>query len=143
MNPNPESIVWTDAMMTGVNSIDDQHQILVNMLNMANEQLTDSSSHLQIEEIIHDLMSYALYHFDTEEELMLNNNYPAPHREKHFQEHRDFSATVAQVQKNITQGKLITRAELLGFLKNWLINHILGTDKHLGKFLCALEQPSL
>ena len=32
-------IVWNDALMTGITTIDDQHKILVNMLNEANERL--------------------------------------------------------------------------------------------------------
>jgi hemerythrin-like metal-binding protein len=139
MNDQYKSITWVENMLTGVASIDEQHQILVNMLNMAAIQLTAGSSRLQIEEIIRDLMSYALYHFDTEEELMVANAYPLEAQNKHFEEHRNFSATVAQLQSDIKQGKLITREELLSFLKGWLISHILDTDKQLGKFLLASE----
>ena len=141
MNDQYKSITWVENMITGIASIDEQHQTLVNMLNIAAEQLTSSSSRLQIEETIRDLMSYALYHFDTEEELMLANAYPAEAQSKHFEEHRNFSATVAQLQSDIKQGKLITREELLGFLKGWLISHIMDTDKQLGEFLSALHAP--
>jgi len=140
MNDEYQSITWSESMATGVASIDEQHQMLVNMLNFAAEQLTNSSSRLQTQDIIRDLMSYALYHFDTEEELMVAHAYPADDQNKHFEEHRNFSATVAQLQSDIKQGKLITRDELLSFLKSWLIGHIMDTDKQLGKFLCAFNE---
>jgi hemerythrin len=137
-----EPITCTENLKTGIAGIDEEHLILVNMLNMAGEQLTDSSSRMQLQDIVRDLMSYALYHFDNEEELMQENAYPAEDMEKHFMEHRNFSATVAQLQQDISQGKLVSRDELLGFLKTWLLNHILGTDKRLGVFLANLDPAS-
>ncbi len=139
MNSEYEIIVWSDAFSVGVAVVDEQHQILVNMLNMAAEQLTNSSGRVQIQEIIRDLMSYALYHFDTEEELMVEHDFPSIDREKHFQEHRSFSATVSLLQQDLNEGKLVGRDTLLGFLKDWLIHHIQGTDKHLGNFLCQSD----
>ncbi len=135
MQVSYEPIVWNETLMTGVAVIDEQHQILVNMLNDANAQLTGNVSRDALEKIVRDLMSYALYHFDTEEELMVEEDYAVTDREQHFGEHRDFSKTVADVQSGLAQGKLITREELLGFLNGWLINHILKTDQQLGKFI--------
>lgn len=130
-----EPIIWNEKLMTGVESIDEQHQILVNMLNEANTRLTTSSGRDVIEEIVRDLMSYALYHFDNEEEMMLENDYAVEDKDAHFNEHRAFSKKVSDLQQDLRQGKLISREELLSFLNGWLINHILNTDQKLGKFL--------
>jgi hemerythrin len=135
MTAEHDLIVWNDSLMTGVQEIDDQHQILVNMINDANVKLATSSSRAYLEDVIRELISYALYHFDTEEELMVERDYTPEEREKHFSEHRAFSKTVADVQENVKAGKLISREDLLGFLNGWLINHILKTDKLLGAFV--------
>jgi hemerythrin-like metal-binding protein len=135
MEVSHEPIVWSDALMTGVQEIDEQHQILVNMLNEANARLTEYSGHDVLQNIIRDLMSYALYHFDTEEELMVENQYNQVDRENHFREHRGFSDKVSKLQQDLRQGKLVSREELLSFLNGWLINHILKTDMQLGRFL--------
>jgi hemerythrin-like metal-binding protein len=135
MEVSHEPIVWSDALMTGVQEIDEQHQILVNMLNEANARLTEYSGHDVLQNIIRDLMSYALYHFDTEEELMVENQYDQVDREIHFREHRGFSDKVSKLQQELRQGKLVSREELLTFLNGWLINHILKTDMQLGRFL--------
>ena len=71
MKAGYDPIVWNESLMTGVASIDEQHHILVNMLNEANYRLSESSGREVLEEIVHDLMSYALYHFDNEEEMMV------------------------------------------------------------------------
>lgn len=131
----PEYFPWSDAMMTGIASIDEQHQILVNMLNMANDKLTNNTSRRVLEEIVRDLISYALYHFDTEEELMMTQRYPSDAQQQHFQEHRGFSAKVAKIQEDISHGQLVSPQDLLRFLKAWLVNHIMGTDKKMAEFL--------
>lgn len=130
-----EPIVWNASLVTGVDVIDEQHKILINMINSANQRLSEQNDREVLEQIVLDLMSYALYHFDTEEELMIENKYTQTEQEKHFNEHRIFSTTVSGLQQDIRHGKLITREDLLTFLNNWLINHILYTDQELGKFL--------
>jgi hemerythrin-like metal-binding protein len=55
--------------------------------------------------------------------------------EKHRQEHRGFSQQVVALRDGLKEGRLVSREELLSFLNNWLVNHILHTDQRLGEFL--------
>ncbi len=129
---------WGPALFTGVEAIDEQHKMLVDMLNEANLRMRSQIDRSVTEDIVRDLMSYALYHFETEEELMLEHGYSQGSSEdaaKHLTEHREFSNTVASVQQDLIAGKPITREALLGFLNNWLVNHIMHTDKRLAAFL--------
>lgn len=135
MQPHP--IVWNEKFLTGITAIDEQHKILVSMLNEANQRLNADSNCYLLAELISDLMSYALYHFDTEEELMVNNRYDSERQALHFQEHRSFSAKMAGLQRDMNQGQPVSPEALLQFLNNWLRNHILHTDKQLGRFLIA------
>lgn len=133
-----EPIIWNDSFLTGVQEIDEQHHILVNTLNEANARLTENYETKLLEQITHDLLSYALYHFETEEELMLEYGYQEERpedNESHLRQHRGFSAQVVAVRDNLKAGSLISREDLLSFLNNWLVNHILNTDKRLGEFL--------
>ncbi len=134
-----ELIVWNDELVTGISEIDEQHRILVNSINEANTRLSNTQVNAEIlEKITQDLLSYALYHFETEEELMQKYNYAESQgddSELHQRQHREFSATVVSVRDGIKMGKLISREDLLTFLNGWLINHILNTDKKLGEFI--------
>jgi hemerythrin-like metal-binding protein len=135
-----EPIIWEESFATGVAEIDEQHQILVHTLNEANARLTDASSFELLESITRDLLSYALYHFETEEHLMEEYAYPRERgedAEQHLQQHRAFSAKVVAVREEIKAGRRIPRDELLAFLNNWLINHILNTDKRLGAYIVS------
>lgn len=133
-----KEIRWDKSYEVGVEDIDEQHHILVNTLNDANELLTKECSLENLQRITKDLLSYALYHFETEEELMLKYNYEGERPqeyEKHMKQHRDFSEKVVEIRESLKLGNLIEQKELIGFLTNWLLNHINKTDKKLGLFL--------
>lgn len=133
-----EPIIWNDSYLTGISRIDEQHKVLLNTLNEANARLAGSVTRDLLEEITRDLLSYALYHFETEETLMREYGYAdlsAADEEKHRQEHRSFSQQVVALRAGLRDGRLVTREELLSFLNNWLHNHILNTDQQFGEFL--------
>ncbi len=135
-----EPILWRDDYLTGIDRIDEQHKVLVNTLNEANVRLAACVTRELLEQITRDLLSYALYHFETEESLMREYHYPEladTDAELHQQEHRGFSKQVVSLRDGLRDGNLVTREELLSFLNNWLINHIQHTDKRLGTFLIS------
>jgi hemerythrin len=131
-------IKWLDSYNTGIEEIDEQHRILVNTINEANTKLNIDDSIQTLEAITKDLLSYVLYHFETEEDMMAEHNYKAYSQEEyetHMKQHRDFSAQVLAVRESIKVGKPIEKEVLIQFLTDWLINHINKTDKKLAKFL--------
>jgi len=132
-------IVWHDKLVTGIGKIDEQHQILVNLFNEANIKLTPNNNTKFLEEITRNLLSYALYHFETEEGLMQKYDY-IEDSDTHIRQHRSFSAKVVAVRNEIKTGIPISREDLLSFLNSWLINHILNTDKQFAAFLLASEK---
>ena len=72
---NSEPIQWSDALLTGVAEIDRQHRILVDTLNEARVKLTVETDDPLFEQITRDLLAYAIYHFNTEEQLMQQFGY--------------------------------------------------------------------
>lgn len=140
-----EPILWRDEYLTGIERIDEQHKVLVNTLNEANVRLSACVTRDLLEQITRDLLSYALYHFETEESLMREYGYPEladTDAEQHLLEHRSFSKRVVALRDGLRDGELVTREELLSFLNNWLVNHILHTDKRLGSFLISHGYPA-
>lgn len=135
-----ELLLWDDSYATGVAEIDEQHMILVHTLNEASVKLAGDAGIEQLEQITQDLLAYALYHFETEEALMQEYGYEegAPRDASiHLEQHRSFSAKVVAVRDSIKAGNPIAPADLLAFLNQWLVNHILNTDKRLGTYLLA------
>lgn len=137
-----QAIELTGELLTGIDIIDDQHRILITLFNEANDQLKANMTAEFLGEITRDLLSYALYHFETEEELMQEVGYNEGSIEDatlHIQQHRRFSAKVVAIRNDIKAGQLISREDLLEFLNGWLVQHILNTDKRLAAFILAAQ----
>jgi hemerythrin len=140
MENTTQNLVWREDFATGVAEIDEQHMILVHTLNEAAVKLAHDTSQETLEQITQDLLSYALYHFETEEELMQQYGYADAAddaAEQHLSQHRAFSAKVVSVRDGLKSGIKIAASDLLDFLNNWLVNHILNTDKKFGAFIVA------
>ena len=137
---NPAPLIWNDSLMTGVPEIDEQHRILVHTFNEASEKLCGEVSQEVLQAITQDLLGYALYHFETEELLMRDAGYEAEDdadARRHLAEHRDFSTQVLAVRDRLKAGIPIPPHELLVFLNNWLVKHIMHTDMRLAAFILA------
>jgi len=70
--------------------------------------------------------------FSTEEKLMDEHDYPE--QGCHKREHTDLTRQVEELQIDYHAGKAQLTVPLSNFLNNWLVNHILGTDKRFGAF---------
>jgi len=131
-------IEWTDQLVTGIPEIDRQHRYLVSAINDAKHKLREFPDLKLIEQITKDLLGYAIYHFETEEDMMLEFVYAeasTADAELHQKQHRDFSAQVISVRDALRAGHPVSVEDLLGFLNSWLVNHIMNTDQKLAAFL--------
>jgi len=138
MNNTEDLIPWGPALVTGITRIDEQHRVLVDMCNEAHVLLQQHATTERTKGIVRDLMSYALYHFETEEELADSCGYNDAHAEenaKHREQHRAFANAVAGMQLDMSRGIAVSIEALFDFLRSWLTNHILGMDMELGKFI--------
>lgn len=133
-----QPIEWSDQMTTGVAQIDTQHRFLVDTLRQANSRLLDDHETALLGEIAKDLLTYAIMHFETEENLMRRYGYAEAFPELakvHIAQHRDFSHQVVAVCDNLREGRQVSRVDVLKYLNEWLRHHVLGIDQKLGAFL--------
>jgi hemerythrin-like metal-binding protein len=133
-----KELVSNTTYDTGVEEIDDQHRMLFSTLNKASEELAGDKSGELFGQITRDLLAYALYHFETEENLMKRysyEKYEAADAKEHIRQHRDFSSRVVELRSRKLAQLPESPAQLIGFLRDWLVNHICTTDKRLGSFI--------
>jgi len=138
MSSSNDKIIWSEVYEMGIKKIDEQHHILVDTINKANNLLTDDYSIENLQEVAKNLIHYADFHFKTEEELMETYQYSSymfEEYEVHIQEHREFAVKVQNIYDEFIEGNHIERAEIINFLCQWLIDHTHTTDKKLGYFL--------
>lgn len=75
------------------------------------------------------MLDYTRYHFGTEEDLMRNSGHP--NFLKHKAEHDNFVNKVAEFEESYKKGSILAlRMEVIRFLRDWLLNHILTVDKN-------------
>lgn len=122
--------VWNSGYETGVAAMDAQHQKLVAMINDLYRAMRQQKAAAVMNGIVDNLIAYTAKHFRDEEAVMEKAGYPEI--EKHKEIHASLVGKVLEVQKNLHSGQGAVGMELLNFLKDWLVNHIKGTDKKYG-----------
>jgi len=133
-------VKWTAELETGFPDVDAQHHTLVGLLNKAGAALNASKPAL-LEHLLHELIAYSQYHFETEETLMRRYRYAenAPFEAAtHLNQHRSFTTRVHVMYDTLIEDGELQPRELLDFLSNWLALHIRHTDQLLVHFVAQL-----
>lgn len=127
------SITWKDIYETGVPVVDDQHKKLIELINELYEAQKKGQGQLVIRDILDKLIDYTQIHFTSEEQLFENTAYPQI--EDHKKEHAYFAGRINEFKSDQKSGNIILSLKTIDFLKDWTINHILGTDKEYTPYL--------
>ncbi len=127
-----EKIIWNESFSVGIREIDAQHKELIRMINELIEMKDAKVDSETISDILTKMTQYAVYHFKTEEQYMRDYDYPeySLHKEKHTEFKK---RTVAFCMDTMAYKETIP-TEILSYLKNWLINHILKSDMKYKSF---------
>lgn len=134
-------IEWSPKLETGISVIDSQHRVLIGMLNQIQAASTEKNIEMRslvVKLNLQHLVEYTVYHFETEEKMLEECNFPG--LVAHKKEHADLRVRVIDFVEQYNRGEEVM-AVLLSFLKGWLQGHIQGTDmayvptlsKHLKK----------
>ena len=119
-------LVLSPVMKTGNKLIDEQHQLLISLVNDFEKAISKDIDEVYIEEILQELINYISYHFKAEEELMARNNYPD--FSNHKKTHDDLVKKVIGFHEKFKKGEQNLEKGIMLFLKDWVINHITKSD---------------
>ncbi|MDE2585736.1 MAG: hemerythrin family protein [Betaproteobacteria bacterium] len=136
-----ELFTWNNEFSVGIQEVDEQHKMLVGLLNQLHEAIRDHHGSDTSRQILDRLAEYTRTHFTLEESLMRVTNYPEfpPHK----QQHEELIGQIKALQEKLDSGKATISFELLHFLKIWLMKHINETDKRFARhFLGAPLAPT-
>ena len=129
--------IWDDSYKTGVESIDTQHQKLVELINKIDESLHIGGDTQRVIGLLDELVEYTKYHFQEEEKFMQAHELESSAYNAHLLVHQQFIEQVKGAQGMCHDNPDKVTDELLDFLVQWLINHILLTDKQMVAKLTA------
>ncbi len=127
-------IEWSDDLKLGIPSLDKDHQVLVRMLNDLADAVAQSKSQGVLEKVLAGLLNYTKTHFAREERHFDQHGYPD--EAAHKREHAALTEKAFAVQAKLQDGNAsVLGMEVLTFLKDWLVNHIQGSDARYAPFL--------
>lgn len=135
-----ELLAWDDYLATGIDIIDEQHRGLIDLVNETASALVDDAelSGGDTRRLMDYLVEYAKVHFSTEEALMALSGVDERHIERHRQSHDNFMQQLVDMSGELRAGSTLSGQQLMEFLANWLVFHILGDDQSMGKQLQAI-----
>jgi hemerythrin len=140
MNVNDAEVTWDDCYSVGVPLIDAQHKELVRMTNDLFQSCLKGKETAEISfmKTVQGAAAYAKTHFGTEEQILEPLDYPS--FAAHKKQHEDFVAEVLRIIRDFEGGKKLSPKDLARFLRDWVLNHIAGSDKEYACFLNNLKE---
>lgn len=127
--------LWKEEYRVGIDKIDEQHRQLFDKIEELLEiaKSKDKNSNQQkCMEIIDFLVSYTVFHFDTEEALQREKKYVS--YAQHIKIHMDFKNTVQSYKEML--GRDFSAKNLKSFIGTmlaWLVNHVCVCDRKILK----------
>ena len=133
-----EIFTWNSHLDTGITLIDEQHQVLVRLINRLAQQHVQGASAVDLNTSLAELTDYADSHFRTEEGIWRTTLAGHPTLDEHVQEHQRFVNQVVKLQA--AQAPLPERMDaLFAYLTEWLAVHILEHDKHMAQVVTGVR----
>ena len=120
-------IDWSDELSVGIQEIDEQHKVLVELLNQLHEAIVNRHAGDVTLNILTRLREYTKTHFTVEESLMRILGYPD--YEEHKAHHEQLIAEMEHMCEKVKATGSSVGFELMHFLKKWLTKHIMEEDQ--------------
>jgi len=130
-----EYFTWNEVYNTGIVTIDTQHKVILKILNELYDVVFINKKDDKLAGILHELVQYTIYHFEEEEKLFEKYHFIA--EKEHKKEHALFVEQISAFKQKLNTNDRLITLELIDFLKNWLIDHILVKDQEYVKFFNA------
>jgi hemerythrin len=111
-------LIWQDA----------QHQKLFQILDLLKHPGADR-------EVLCRLEAYTEYHFELEEQYMLQLDFPD--RDRHMGAHNRFREEISKLLQDEEELDAQFQEIIATFLTEWLTRHVFGIDKELEAFILA------
>lgn len=128
-----EIVEWDQSFSVGIPELDEDHQRWLEILNDLAKAKDEGKTPEALELILDELVHYTRYHLTHEEYLLDEMDYPDI--DDHKAEHASLAAKIVQARHDFENGKTDEVFErTFVMVRDWLIRHILNSDKLYGKY---------
>ncbi|MCB1185016.1 hemerythrin family protein [bacterium] len=121
---------WNASLSVEVPEMDAEHKKLVGLVNELNDAMKSGKAKDEMDKVFGELARYTQTHFASEERWMQKVGYL--HLDKQKREHQELLKQVTAFKADYDAGKAMISVKLMGFLRDWVRNHIQKSDKDYG-----------
>lgn len=123
-----ETITWSDAFSVDNEELDSQHKDFLELIREAYAKIGGKLSAGELNDLLDKLYRHADNHFATEEKYFKEYNYEraAEHSKMHDEIRKEILSFKERHKHDISENIVW---ELIDFLENWLVDHIMKQDK--------------
>jgi len=132
------TFVWKPDFSVGIKEMDDQHRGFFDILNKLGEAAGGNKGMEVVGPVLLQLYEYSRHHFAEEENWLKIIGYPGLQYQK--KQHEFFISQVTDLQDRYSKGEANIPLSTLEFLRDWLLSHILDTDKKYGTFMLEVRE---
>lgn len=120
-------IAWNENMSVGNSMIDSEHRKWIEIINKLGDAMKSGAADTVMGEIINELADYTSKHFRDEENLFSRSAYP--NTDAHKAKHKFLVDKIKSLRADYQNNQVALSVQILNFLKEWLVEHIMKTDK--------------
>jgi len=122
-------VSWDAALSVGIDVIDTHHRYLLDLINDLFEVVSSKRGAREVARVMKALDQYVAVHFRAEERMMEYYGFRQLSQQK--TQHAEFEQRLRDFYNELHENPLTAQIDVLVYLRNWLVNHILHEDAHL------------
>ena len=122
-------VSWDASLSVGIDVIDEHHRYLFDLTNDLINVIVDKRGAKELLRVLGALGEYAQVHFRAEERMMTHYGYEGTERQR--LQHERFQQRLRAFHAELHGNLVITRVEVMTYLREWLVAHILQEDTQL------------
>ena len=128
-------VSWKESYSVGNEQIDHEHMVFIKIIGRVHGAVIQGKSMDDVKRIMCELEKYALFHFVSEENIMIDSAFPDV--AGHKKEHEKLLNTLDGKVKEIISGEE-PPTTLISFLIDWFVLHTTSQDLELAKHLASV-----
>jgi hemerythrin-like metal-binding protein len=135
--PKADFLVWKDEYLVGHEELDQHHRTMFKIINDLYSGMMRGASNHDLRSLFKRAVAYADIHFGREEAVLADSRYPR--LGEHQQAHRAYVQQIGALTGPGPGSERAISMDMLLFLKDWWLKHILGMDRAYAPFLATAE----
>ena len=131
---------WSTQYSIGNDVIDTEHEELFRLVNAFHDHWQEKRSQQSIAVLLNQLIAYAEMHFQHEETIMLDAEFPK--LAEHQKIHEAMVETIFRLRQSFEEHHNHLEMNTMRFIKAWLLEHIIQNDYLFRDFLARRKAPA-